>query len=455
MDAMRKTLITLGTAMLTCSGIAWAGPDIQHWEAESGARVFFVESRALPMLDIRIDFAAGSAYDPDGLEGLAGMTRALLDTGAAGLSENDISEQIADTGAAFGGGTDRDRTGFTIRTLSSQTERDAAIALAAKLLSAPDFPQAAFERERNRSIAGLREALTRPATLAARRFSSAVFGDHPYGKESTEDTLGRITRAELVDFHQRHYGARNATVTIVGDASREEAEQIAQLLTASLPDAGPPPALDTPAMPERMLERIPHPSAQAHVAIGMPGLAREDPDYYPLLVGNHVLGGGGFTSRLTQEVRDKRGFAYSVFSFFHPHQVRGPFQIGLQTRGSQTEAALEVVEDVLAAFIAEGPTEDEVQAARDNLINGFGLRLDANSKILDHVAMIAFYRLPLDWLETYTGHVAEVDAAAIQDAFARRIRPEHLVIVVAGGDGDRGPEGDAASEAATGGAGAR
>lgn len=450
-DAMYKLLGTLATAMLATTGVAWAGPDIQHWESESGARVFFVESRSLPMIDVRIDFTAGSAYDPPELEGLAAMTRSLLDTGAEGLDENAISEQVADTGAQFGGGTDRDRSGLTIRTLSSETEREAALALAAQLLARPTFPPDILERERNRSIAGLREALTRPATLASRAFNAAVFGTHPYGKETTEASLGRITREHLVDFHQRHYGARNATVTIVGDVDRSDAERIAQMLTAALPDADPPPALTPPAMPPRVTERIPHPSAQAHVAVGMPGMARQDPDYYPLLVGNHVLGGGGFTSRLTREVRDKRGFAYSVFSFFHPHQVAGPFQIGLQTRGSQTEAALEVVEEVLARFISDGPSDDEVQAARDNIINGFGLRLDANSKILDHVAMIGFYRLPLDWLETYTGLVAAVDADAIRDAFSRRIRPEHLVVVIAGGDGDR-QTGD---DAAAGGAGAR
>jgi len=440
---------TIAFALTTVTGLAWAGPQIQHWETETGARVYFVESRALPMIDIRVDFAAGSAYDPTGLEGLASMTRGLLETGTEGLSEHEISEQIADTGAQFGGGTDNDRTGFTVRTLSSEAERDAALALASRLIARPTFPEAEFERERTRSIAGLREALTRPATLAGRRFNAAIYGDHPYGGTTTEASLGRITSEHLRGFHANYFVARNATVTIVGDVSRSEAESIALQLTTALPAGEPPAALTQPGMPARTVERIPHPSAQAHVAVGMPGLSREDPDYYPLLVGNHVLGGGGFTSRLTREVRDKRGFAYSVFSFFHPHRVAGPFQIGLQTRGSQADAALQVVEEVLADFIASGPTEEEVQASRDNIINGFGLRLDSNSKILDHVAMIGFYGLPLDWLEAYSGHIEKVTPEAVRDAFERRVKPENLVIVVAGGDGDRNDSADEPANGAT------
>jgi len=160
-----------------------------------------------------------------------------------------------------------------------------------------------------------------------------------------------------------------------------------------------------------------------------------------------VLGGGGFASRLTKEVREKRGFAYSVYSFFSPQQVAGPFQIGLQTRGSQTDEALAVVRDTLAGFIAEGPSAEELQAAKDNLINGFGLRLDSNAKILGYVAMIGFYRLPLDWLDTYPQQVAAVDAEQIRDAFARRIHADRLVTVIAGGDGDTAAPAEAAEAA--------
>lgn len=420
-----------------------AGPQIEHWRSDSGARVYFIESRSLPMLDIRVDFAAGSAYEPEGLEGLAGMTRSLLETGIEGLDEQAIIEQIADTGAQIGGDTDRDRNSLVLRTLSSATERDASVDLAARLLATPTFPEAALERERNRSIAGLREALTRPATLASRAFSSGIYPEHPYGRQTTPESLARIDHEVLVDFHQRFFVASNATVTIVGDIDRAGAERIAQQLTAALPRGEAAPPLAAPAMPAARVERIANPSAQAHIAVGLPGMSREDPDYYPLLVGNHVLGGGGFTSRLTKEVRDARGYAYSVFSFFHPHRVAGPFQIGLQTRGSQTDSALAVVSEVLAAFTALGPTEEELTAAQNNIINGFGLRLDSNRKILDHVAMIGFYGLPLDWLDNYTGYIAAVTAEEVRDAFARRIRPEHLVTIVAGGDGDRAAEATA------------
>lgn len=433
--AMLRLLTTCVLSLAASAAVA--GPAIQHWVAETGARVYFVPDDTLPMLDVRIDFAAGSARDPGGREGLASMTRSLLGAGTDGMDEQAIAEATADTGARFGGGTDQDRAWFTVRTLSAVAERDAALALAARLIARPDYPEHVLAREKARATAGLREALTRPATLADRAFDAMVFGDHPYGARTSFESIEAIDRAALLDFHRRHYTARNASVTIVGDADRALAERIAVALTRDLPAGEPAPPLSAPALPLRALERIAHPSSQAHILAGLPGMAREDPDYYTLLVGNHILGGSGLVSRLTREVRDARGFAYSVYSYFAPQAVPGAFQIGLQTRGSQAEAALQVVEDVLADFIANGPSAEELEAAKANLINGFGLRLDSNGKILDWVAMVGFYGLPLDWLDTYTQYVAAVTAEGIRDAFARRVRPEHLVIVIAGGDGDK------------------
>ena len=438
-----RSLLALTVLLSPLMGLdaAAAGPDIQHWQAATGARVYFVESRALPLIDIQIAFPAGSAFDPPDSAGVAGLTRGLLDAGADGLDEQEIAERIADTGARLGGGASLDQATLSVRTLSSATERDAAISLAARLLASPTFPADILERERARSIAGLREALTRPDTLAARRFMETIYGTHPYGRYTTVESLERITREQLQAFHRTHYTAGNAAVTIVGDVSRADADAIAQSLTKGLPAGTPVAPLATPQLPARTTEHIAHPSAQAHILLGLPGMSRDDPDYFPLLVGNYVLGGGGFVSRLTKEVREKRGFAYSVSSHFQPQRVAGPFEIGLQTRGSQAQEALQVTRAVLDEFVTKGPSAAELKAARDNLINGFGLRLDSNRKILDHVAMIGFYELPLDWLETYPKKVAAVTVEAVRDAFARRVRADNLVTVIAGGDGDSGGSG--------------
>lgn len=437
-------LLALALPAALCAGLlaapaAEATPRIERWTAPTGARVHFVESHALPIVDIQIDFAAGSAYDPAAKVGLAGLTRALLDAGAGELDEQEIADRAADIGAQIGGGAEEDRSSLSIRSLSSAAERDAAVELATSLLARPSFPADVFERERARAIAGLKEALTKPATLAERRFSETIYAGHPYGQLSTPESLAAITREDLDAFHRGHYGASRASVAIVGDLDRATAERIAVRLTEGLPQTAAAAPLPAPALPAAATLHIDHPSAQAHILVGQPGMAREDPDYFPLLVGNYVLGGGGFVSRLTTEVREKRGYAYSAYSYFAPQQVAGPFQIGLQTRGNQTADALAVVRSTLAAFIADGPTKAELQAAKDNLVNGFGLRLDSNAKILGYVAVIGFYGLPLDWLDLYPRRVAAVTAEEVRDAFARRIRPEHLVTVTVGGNGDGAP----------------
>jgi zinc protease len=180
-------------------------------------------------------------------------------------------------------------------------------------------------------------------------------------------------------------------------------------------------------------QRIAFDSAQAHVLIGQPGYLRSDPDFFTLTVGNYILGGGGFVSRLTEEVREKRGLSYSVYSYFAPGLHAGAFTLGLQTRPDQVEQAVKVSRDVLASFVAQGPTAKELKAAKDNLIGGFALRIDSNRKLLDNVANIAWNRLALDYLDTWTQQIERVTLADIRAAFARKLQPEKMVTVVVGG----------------------
>lgn len=416
-------------ALWVLAGAAQAGVTIEHWQSPAGTRVYFVHSPALPILDVQVDFAAGSMFDPVGKEGLAGLTHALLDLGAGELDETAISNRMADVGASLGGSLDRDRASLTLRTLSQPEKREAALAVLEQVLRQPRFDGAILAREQTRSIAALKDALTRPDTQASRAFWATLYPGHPYGRLSTPESLAAIGQPELREFWRKHYNAANATLTLVGDISRAEAEALAQRLTAALPPGEPVSLPAAPVTAAGQTVALSYPASQAHLFVGMPSVARGDPDFFPLLVGNYTLGGGGFVSRLMQEVREKRGFAYSVYSYFAPMRQAGPFQIGLQTKKAQAGEALGVVSRVLTDFLAKGPTPAELRAAQANLIGSFPLRLDSNRKILEHVAMIGFYGLPLDYLDTYRDRVRAVSVEDVRRAFVRHVQPEKLVTI--------------------------
>ncbi|HEX4328398.1 MAG TPA: pitrilysin family protein [Burkholderiales bacterium] len=429
MKLMRKILM-LG--LLCVAGVAQAALPVQTWTAKSGAKVLFVESRSIPMLDVNIDFDAGARYDTAAKSGLSAMTSGMLGLGAEGMDEESIANGFADVGAQRGASADNDRAGASLRTLSSVAERDAALKLFANVIQAPTFPETVLAREKQRSIAGLKEAETKPDSIADRAFSKAMYGNHPYAFDPTEQSVSAITRADIAAFYHDNYSAKRAVVTMIGDISRAEAEAIAEQITAKLPAGAPPPVVPPVGAPDITPIRIAHPATQAHVLIGAPALKRGDPDYFPLMVGNYVLGGGGFVSRLMREVREKRGLAYSVYSYFMPLKDEGPFQIGLQTKKEQVPEALDIVKRVVADYVANGPTAKELQAAKDNLIGGFPLRIDNNRKLLDNLAVIGFYNLPLDYLDTWTANVNRVTVAEVKADFAKRVHPDAMASVVVG-----------------------
>lgn len=429
---MSMILRVFGLALLCWSSLAWAVLPIEHWTTSRGARVYFVRAATIPMLDVNIDFDAGARHDPPGKDGLASMTGAMLARGTVGRDEAQIAERLADLGAIRGGGTDDDRLGVSLRTLSSATERNAAIELLADLVSRPTFPEALLAREKDRSLQALRESLTQPASIAQRTFYPLVYPNHPYGTLSDAKTVAAVTRDDLVAFHRARFGAAGAVVSLVGDISRSEAQAIAERLTRDLPQGEQALAMPTVSMPSAAERRIAHPASQSHILIGAPLISRGDPDFFALFVGNYVLGGGGFVSRLTTEVREKRGLSYSVGSGFTPLLQPGPFVVSLQTQKAQTDQALAVVRETLAKFIAEGPTEAELTAAKQNLVGGFALRIDSNGKILGNLALIGWYGLPLDYLDRWTEQVERVTSAQVRQAFARRIDPKQLVTVIVG-----------------------
>ncbi|CAM8640741.1 PqqL Predicted Zn-dependent peptidases [Comamonadaceae bacterium] len=430
-----------GAIGLFCINFVWAGIPIQHWTQLQGARVFLVESPAIPMVDVQIDLDAGSRRDPADQPGLANLMATSTSNGVrashAGpaLDENQLSEAWADLGASFGGSASADRMSFALRSLTYPDILDQAVALAARQIGEPAFPEAPWLRDRPKLIASLKEANTRPATLAARAFNRAVYGNHPYGYEPTEASLLRTNVQHMRDLHARVLRACAVQVSIVGALNRTQADALVTKLLARLPQAGcvkPPPVPEVQPLAAASDQRIAFASAQAHVLVGQPGFKRNDPDFFALTVGNHILGGGGFTARLTEEVREKRGLTYSVYSFFAPGLHAGAFTVGLQTRPDQAEQALALVREVLSRFVAQGPSDKELQAAKDNLMGGFALRIDSNKKLLDNVANIAWNRLPLDYLDTWTQQIDKLTAADVRAAMARVLQPDRMATVVLG-----------------------
>ncbi len=430
---MRIHLLSL--VFLLCSQSVWAAAKIEHWQTPQGSRVYYVHTEGLPMVDIQVAFDAGSARDGNRF-GLSALTSALLDTGAGQWNADQIAQRFESVGAQFGSSISIDMASISLRSLTDKPLFDKALETLRVILTSPKFNEADFQREKNRTLAGLKQQEESPAELASIAYYKALYGDHPYGHSSSGAiiTVSGLTAPDLQKFYQQYYVAANAMVVIVGDLSRLQAEHTAETLVSKLPVGQKPEPLPEVVMPVKSgLQHIEFPSSQTHVLVGMPGTYRKDPDYFMLYVGNHILGGGGLVSKLFDEVREKRGLAYSASSSFAPMFRKGPFTISLQTRNDQTGQALEVLNKTLADFIAEGPTEAELVAAKKNITGGFAMRFDTNKELASYVSMIGFYEMPLDYLDTFQQNVEKVTAASIKDAFKRRVVPQLMQTITVGG----------------------
>ena len=424
-------LIVLFTSLVALN--VNAAVKIQHWQTSSGSQVYFVENHDLPILDMSVNFPAGSSRDTKQTSGVAGVTKYLMTLGADGMTEESITNQFADIGAILGGELDLDRAAFKLRTLTS--EQTKALVLFNKILHKPDFPEAILTREKTRIIAGLQEAATQPESISNKAFMQAMYGTHPYSLDESGEinTITSMKRDDLIAFYQQYYTAKSAVIALIGDMTEAQARTIAEDVSKGLPQGAAISKIAEVTLPQAPnAQAIAHPASQAHILLGYPGIKRGDADYFALYVGNYILGGGGFVSRLTEEVREKRGLVYSVYSYFMPMGELGPFQIGLQTKKEQAGDALKVVNETVAKFMQNGVTEKELKAAKSNIIGGFPMRIDSNNKILDYLSIIGFYQLPMSYLDDFNKQIAKVTTTQIKDAFNRRIKPANFVSVTVG-----------------------
>jgi len=433
---MRPALTGVCMLLLTalCAGRAQATPTIQSWRTDSGARVMFVRTTALPIIDVRLTFDAGSARDGDHA-GLATLTNGVLLEGTERMDAGEIARRFEQYGARVSNDSARDMATVSVRSLAAADKLDPVVAHFADVLAHPSFPKAAVERVRKQMLVSLREDRQSPSALADRAFARAVFGDHPYASppDGTVHSVRALERAEVVGFHDRYYVARNAVVAIVGDVTRDRAESIAARITGGL--VGGEHASTLP--PVKPLDnartvRIPFDSAQTHVLMGEPSVSRSSPDYFPLYVANHVLGGNGLVSILSGQMREKRGLSYSTYSTVAPAAAGGRFEVGTQVRNAKLDEALDVLKGTITEFHDDGPTAAQLKASKQNITGSFPLNLDSNRDLTGYIAMIGFYDLPLDYLATFRDRIEAVSERDATVALRRHVHPQRMVTVLVG-----------------------
>ncbi|MGL4317678.1 MAG: M16 family metallopeptidase [Pseudomonas sp.] len=407
--------------------------DIQTWQTAEGAKVLFVAAPELPMFDLRLTFAAGSSQD-DGVPGLAALTNAMLNEGVPGKDVSAIAEGFEGLGADFGNGAYRDMAVASLRSLSAAEQREPALKLFEQVIGQPTFPADSLARIKNQLLAGFEYQKQNPGKLAGLQLFERLYGSHPYAhpSEGNEKTIPAISVAQLRAFHQKAYAAGNVVIALVGDLSRAEAEAMAAEVSAALPKGPALAKIAQPQEPKAGPSHIEYPSKQTHLMLAQLGIDRRDPDYAALYLGNQILGGGGFGTRLMEEVREKRGLTYGVYSGFSAMQARGPFMIDLQTRAELSEGTLKLVQDILRDYLANGPTQTELDNAKRELTGSFPLSTASNADIVGQLGSMGFYDLPLTYLEDFVAQVQALDVAQVKAAMAKHLNPDALVIVTAG-----------------------
>lgn len=408
--------------------------DTQSWRTKNGVHVVFYPAKEVPMLDISIAFAAGSAYDGTQF-GLSALTTQLLNQGNGGLNASQVAEKIETTGAQFSATNNRDMAVLSLRTLTEPNALKEATDAFTLIINRPDFPENVFMQEKNQLLMAIKQAQDSPDEVATQAFFKALYHDHPYAHPINGDTahVTALTSAQVRDFYRRYFVGNNAIVVLVGAINTQTAHQLADSLTANLP-AGEAAASLPQAKPLEKSKsiHIPFPSSQTMVRLGQLGIRHDNPHYFPLVVGNYILGGGALVSDLAIELREKRGLTYGVTSQFSPMPGTGPFLISFSTRNDQAQAADELARDILTAFVKSGPTASQVKAAQQFLTGGFPLSLASNRNIADLLLRITFYHLPKNYLNTYIQHVNAVTIQEIKEAFQAQISPNALLEITVG-----------------------
>lgn len=420
--------------------IAHAAPLGKRIVLQNGMVLLLSERHTIPSVTINMLIKAGQVVEPPDRAGLASLTAGLLTEGTKKRSASKIAEEIEFVGGSIGASGGGDNASVNLTVLKK--DLDLGLDILSDILTNPTFPEEEIKRRIKETKAAVEKQKDEPSVVAGKEFSRLVFGDHPYGipAEGTPESLDNITRDDIVKFHAACYVPNNSIISVVGDVTEQEIiAKLDKYLKGWNPKETSKRSLPPVKLQKNKIVRpIDKKITQANIILGHIGIERENPDYYAAYVMNYILGGGGFTSRLMDNIRDTKGLAYDVHSYFSPMKYSGTFSIGLQTKN---ESAKTAIEEALKEMdrIRKGYVGDkEIEDAKAYLTGSFPLKLDTNAKIAGMLTAFEFFNLGLDYPDRYPKIINALTKDDILKAAQRYLKPDSYILVVVGDIGKTG-----------------
>ena len=429
-----KLLIVL-LLLILCIGLPERGlqamPPVQRTVLPNHLVLLVSEEHSLPFVTFQLLIDSGARKDPQGEEGLAYLSARGLLLGTSKRTVTQINEELDFMGASLNSSAGRDYATLSLRILKKDLDR--GLHLFMEVLTQPTFPEEEIRREVEKTLAAIQSEEDQPEEVAEKAFQKALFLNSPYGHpvEGTKESLPHITRERILRFYQSHYHPKNTILTVVGDMTDEE------IKTKLLPHLEKWPKGDIPKSPfppsfekEQKTIKINRPITQANIILGHAGVSRDNPDFYALTVMNYILGGGGFVSRLMEEIRNKRGLAYSVASYFDPGKYPGSFQIVLQTKNASAREAITLSLQAMERIQKELVSEKELEGAKKYLIGSFPMRIDTQGKLVNFLTQVEYYGLGLDYPEKYPSLIRSVTREEVLRVAKKYLHPEKYILVI-------------------------
>jgi zinc protease len=428
---MKELILLLSFLLILIPSLSEARLSPQRSVLENGLVLLTSEQSELSMVTFNLLIQAGSLHDLKGKEGLANLTARLLTYGTRGKTALQISETLDFIGAGLSAAAGQELATVSLTLLKK--DLDTGFNLLAEILISSVFPQEEIDRQKQAVIASIRAKREDPGEIAQKKFFENLFPKSPYGRpvEGTEDTVKRIEQSNLIEFYGRFYRPNRAILAVVGDISHKE---MVQRLTkvfrswekrTSGKESAPSPA-PGPANSIRIHKNL----TQANIIIGHEGVPRGHRDYYALQVMNYILGGGGFSSRLLDSIRNERGLAYSVYSAFNAEKYTGSFQITMQTKNETAEETIRIATEEIRRMREKEVSQEELAAAKDYLVGSFPLRLDTNRKVANFLAQVEFFGLGLDYPDRYPELIQRISQQDVLRVARLYLQPDKLIVIV-------------------------